>query len=227
MKTIGKVFALLAILSFTNTLTAQVSLGVKGGMNIARVKAPEFINSVVEFKKVRNLTIGVVSELGLTENFALQSELNFTTKGFKLNEGLDLQLFGFDVPLGVTAVTEFTYLELPVLAKAKFGNERVEGYLYAGPTFGYALNGNITTRAKILIEFDLFDTDLDLDNIGYNRFEIAGTIGGGVAFKSDNGKFFLDGRYNHGFTEVYDVPLIAERVENRNVNLTAGYLWTF
>ncbi|MBR9920264.1 MAG: PorT family protein [Bacteroidetes bacterium] len=227
MKTIGKFFALLAMLTFTNALMAQISLGVKGGLNVATIHAPEFVNELVEFRNVKNPTIGVVSEFGFGQHFALQSELNFTTKGFKLDEGFDVQLFDIDVPLGVVAVSEFRYLELPLLAKAKFGNDRVEGYVYGGPTLGYAVNGKLTTRAKVFVEFDLFDTKLDLDNIGYERFEVSGTIGAGVAFKGAGGKFFLDARYNHGLTEVYDVPLIAEQVENRNVNLTAGYLWKF
>ena len=191
------------------------------------LKPPEFVNSIVEFQQIQAPVFGLVSEFGLHENFALQTELNYTTKGFKLDESFDLNLFDIPVPIGATAITRFNYLELPVLAKAKFGNEVVEGYLYAGPTLGYATNGRLTTRAKVFIEFDLFDTPIDLDNIGYERFELAGTVGGGVAFKTGSGKIFLDGRYNHGFTEVYDVPLIAERVENRNVNLTAGYLINF
>ncbi|MCB0643939.1 MAG: hypothetical protein KDC44_19965, partial [Phaeodactylibacter sp.] len=88
-------------------------------------------------------------------------------------------------------------------------------------------NGKITTRAKVLVEIDLFDTPINLDNIGYERLELGATAGAGVAFNTGGGELFLDARYLHGFTEVYDVPLISEKVQNRGVALNAGYLIHF
>ena len=202
MKTIERIFAALIFLSLSLPMNAQFSLGVKAGADIATVKGPDFLTGIEfipNFQNVVNAQFGVVSEIELSPYFAFQPELVYTKKGFKLDESYDLNLFDIPVPIGATAITTFDYLQMPLLAKAKFGNDIVEGFVFAGPTLGYAIDGNITTRARVLIEFDLFDTDLDLDNLGYERFEVAGTVGGGIAFNTPGGKFMLDARYNHGF----------------------------
>ncbi|MCB0618822.1 MAG: PorT family protein [Saprospiraceae bacterium] len=229
MKTTKIIFA--AVLALASAqLSAQVSFGIKAGWNFVNVKTPSIVSEVEQvpdFKTITTRQFGFVSELELNDHFALQGELLHTGKGFKLNENFDLELFGLPLPVGAVAVTKVHYLEMPLLAKAKFGNEVVEGYVVAGPTFGYAINGKVTTRAKVLVEVDLFDTKLDLDAIGYERFEVGGVLGAGMAFKAGNGKLFFDGRYTRGFTESYDVPLLSEKVQNKGFSLSAGYLYSF
>ena len=207
-----------------------VSFGVKAGFSSNNIAKPDIIDNldvIPEFRNLETMNFGLVSEIGFNDHFAIQPELNFTTKGFKLREGTNINIYEMPLPLGVTAVSKFNYVEMPLLAKAKIGTGKTQAYMIAGPTFGYATGGKLETRANVLIEIDLFETELDLDNIGYERFEVGGTVGAGVAFDTGGGQFFVDARYSHGFTQVYDIPLVRERVQNKSFGVNAGYMIRF
>ena len=228
MKTLLRTISAAIALVFAFNLQAQdISFGLKTGVQSANVKVPGFINDISQipdFKSITTFNVGVVSEIGLHENFAVQPELNFTQKGFQIKEDFDVNLFDIPLPVGVRAITKFNYLEMPVLAKARFGNELAEFYLVAGPTFGYALSGNLDTRAKLLVELDVFSTSIDLDAVGYKRFEVGGMAGAGAAFGIGNGnKLFLDVRYSHGFSQAYDIPIVHERVQHNSIGLNVGF----
>ena len=212
-------------------LSAQnIYLGVKGGANFVNVTGPAIlddIDALPNFQQIPSFNIGLVSELELTDNIGIQGEVVYTKKGFEIDENYDLTLFDFPVPIGATAISRFNYIEAPLMLKAKFGNEVVKGYVLGGPTFGYATSGQLTTRAKVIVEFDLFTTDIPLETINYERFEVGATAGGGVAFQVGSGQLFADARYHYGFTEIYDIPLLSERVQNRGVSLNVGYMHGF
>jgi Outer membrane protein beta-barrel domain len=226
MKTLLKTTILVLLLAVAFSLQAQkFSIGIKGGAQFANVKVPGFVEDVSflpDFNSIATPNLGVVSEIELHPNFAIQPELSWTVKGFQVNENFDVNLFKVPVPLGATAISKFNYLELPLLAKAKFGNF----YVLAGPTFGYALNGRLQTRADLfLIEVDLFDTAIDLDQVGYERWEVGGMAGAGVSIPVFNGgQIFFDARVSHGFTQPYDLPVVHEKVLHKNIGLNIGFM---
>ncbi len=229
MKTLLRTISLAIALVFAFNLSAQdISFGIKTGVQSANVKVPGFIgdiSQIPDFKPITTFNVGVVSEIGLHKNFAIQPELNFTQKGFQIKEGTDLNLFKVPVPVGVTAISKFNYLEMPLLAKAKFGNEKANFYMVAGPTFGYAMSGSLDTRAKLLVEVDLFKTSIDLDAVGYERWEVGGMAGGGVSVNTGNGsQLFLDVRYTHGFSQPYDIPIVRERVQHNSIGVNVGFM---
>lgn len=226
MKTLLKTTTLALLLIFAVQLQAQTfSIGLKGGAQMANVKAPDAFNDLSflpDFQPIATPNVGVVTEINLHPNFAIQPEFSWTQKGFQLNENFDVNLFEVPIPLGVTAVTKFNYLEMPLLAKAKFGTF----YVLAGPTFGYALNGNLKTRADLFItEIDLTNTDINLEKVGYERWEVGGMAGAGVTVPVFNGggQIFLDARFSHGFTQPYDIPVVHERVFHKNFGLNVGF----
>ncbi|MEO1262273.1 MAG: porin family protein [Bacteroidota bacterium] len=232
MKTFLKTISVAIALVFAFSATAQtVSFGLKTGVQSANVKVPGFIgdiSQIPDFKSITTFNVGAVSEIGLHKNFAIQPELTFTQKGFKLSEDFDVNLFNVPLPIGATAVTRFNYLEMPLLAKAKFGNERSNFYLLAGPTIGYAMSGKLDTRAKLLIELDLFETPIDLDAVGYQRWEIGGMAGAGVSFNTGGGsQLFFDVRYSHGFSQPYDIPVVRERVQHNSIGVNIGFTVPF
>lgn len=229
MKILMKTTILAFALFFSFFAQAQTfSLGVKAGVQNANINAPDFIEDmsvIPDFKPIVTANFGLVSEIGLHKNFAIQPELVYTTKGTQIDENFNVDLFNVPVPLGVTAISKFNYLEMPLLAKAKFGNELANFYVVAGPTFGYALNGRLETRAKVLVEVDLFDTPIDLDAVNYQRWEVGGTAGFGVSVNTGNGgQLFLDARYTHGFSQPYDIPIVREKVQHKNIGLNIGFM---
>ena len=106
-----------------------ISVGIKTGFtsnNIAKPEIIETIDVIPEFRNLEALNFGIVSEIGFNENFAFQPELNFTIKGFKLRESANINIYEMPLPLGVTAVSKFKYIEMPLLAKAKFGTGKAQ-----------------------------------------------------------------------------------------------------
>ncbi len=230
MKAIRLFFIGAACLVLGSAYAQRLAIGVKGGVNFQNVSAPDVLEDATflpEFQSIAGPHAGLVAELELTPAFALQPELNYTVKGFKLQDSYGIELFQVPLPLGVSALTRLHYLEMPLLAKVKMGNERAHLYFAGGPTVGYALKGTLETRADFLVEWELFETPLDLNELGANRLEwgLVGGVGAGV--QAGPGTFFADFRYSHGLSEVYDIPLVRERVQNRGFSLSTGYLLNF
>ncbi len=226
MKTTPLMFALLTLMSFLTTATAQnVSLGFRGGVHFPNVYTTDGIDNLTpDFKTYTATNIAAVAEISIGEHFALQPELAYVGKGFKVAEDFALDLFNIPLPVGVTAESRFNYLELPVLAKYKFGNDMVGGYVTAGPTVGYALNGRLITRANALVDFKVSDSNIDLDAINYERFDVGGAVGAGFTVNTTFGQLFADARYTRGFTQLYDIPVIDEKIRNQSFGVNIGFL---
>lgn len=218
------VLAIFALSSFS--MHAQVSLGFKGGMHYANVNIdgiPD--NLATRTKNINNLSVGFVSEIPLGLGFSVQPELTFLKKGFRINEGLDLNVFGVPLPLGVKAQLEMKYIDIPLLGKYNFDlNERFNAYVVAGPAFGYARSAKVQTIATVLVDIPISTNTIDLSNENAERFEVSGTIGAGLAFNTYKGKLFADARYTHGFTKIDNISLIDTKSSNRGFGFNIGYL---
>jgi Outer membrane protein beta-barrel domain len=227
MQVVQKTLSTALFLLFGLFAFAQTSIGIKGGLNYTNISQPDIINAInIDFKSITGASFGLVAEIGLGDHFAIQPELGYSQKGFKIEEGLDLELFNIPVPLGAKVVTRFNYIEAPVLAKAKFGNEKVQGYLAAGPQFAYATGGRFKTQANVLsFDIPISNTKLDLDALGFERFDIGMALAAGVQVNTvGGGAFFADLRYNKGFNDVYDIPVVEVKLENSGFGFNVGYL---
>ena len=197
--------------------------GVRGGTTFNTISQTEVVDAITpEIDYLVGFSGAVYAEIPLGATFAFQPELAFSQKGFSLAQGADLDLFGAPLALGVRANTRFNYLETPLLMKAKFGSEQVKAFVMAGPALGYALNGRIRTQSTGLLEFQLSDNSIDLDAINYERFEFSGVVGAGLQIDAGFGNIIIDGRFQQGITELYDIPLVSERVRNRGFAINAG-----
>lgn len=227
MKNAPKIALAIALLiSLFSTAQAQeVSFGLRGGVNFANVYTTEGLGNLTpDFKSYEAINLAAIAEIGITENFAFQPELAFINKGFVIAEDFDLELFNIPLPVGASAESRFRYVELPLLAKYKFGGESLNAYVMAGPTIGYAMSGRLVTRANALIDFKISDSNVDLDAIDYERFEVGGLVGAGVSINTTFGQLFADARYQRGFTQLYDIPVVDERIRNQGISLNVGFL---
>jgi hypothetical protein len=57
----------------------------------------------------------------------------------------------------------------------------------------------------------------------FNRFEVGGVGGAGLSFEVGNAKLFVEGRYERGFTRVYDTPVVQVPVYNQSFSVLAGF----
>lgn len=213
MKVISKIALLCFLLVSTSNLMAQLSIspGIRAGVNLANVS----VDPDLEFDTKSNMgmIIAVPVEIGIGESFAIQPEVMFVQKGFKVEENI----------LGLNFKTQMiiNQIDIPILAKYKFVNtESFQAYAAAGPVFGYALSG----KQKIEALGQSEEEDIDFDEFGYNRFETLVSVGAGAGIPIGPGVIVLDLRYLFGLSDLNDSE---EDFEMRNNGFQGGIGFMF
>ena len=157
---------------------ARAKAGIKGGLNVSNFTSGEQISD----KNARyGFHAGVFGQLFVNEGFAIQPELNYSTKGNKvtLEYGVIDQETKFNLQ----------YIDMPVLAVFKLGNA-VE--IQAGPYWAYLLGANIDTDG------DLGDGFKDLSRKNFDNWDYG--LAGGIGFNFGNVQ--LGARYNYGLNKI-------------------------
>lgn len=223
--TLKNLILLPALLLLATFSVAQTQLGFKTGLQRSGVVSDLSINGYNPAKFISGPQIGLVAEIGFGENFALQPELTYAPKGFRIQEGISLDVIKIPIDLGTTLLTKVNYLNIPLLAKYKFGSGPFKAYLMAGPEVGYAVNGSFKTKARVIIDFTLVEEQINLDQAGVDRFDVGATLGAGFTVDAGAGDFFMDARYTRSFTNLVDVPVIDIPVKNQGFQFNLGYLF--
>ncbi|MTI30251.1 porin family protein [Xanthovirga aplysinae] len=189
---------------------AKVSMGLRAGANITKLQGKQ-IGGMQDYTTGFDFAIPI--EVSFSQNFALQPELHYISKGTaaSLNEVLKIRAFQ-------------NYLELPILLKGKIGNEKLSGYAIAGPSFGYATNVYSIVTIDGEKERELGDFDKDADN----RFDFGVSFGIGAELQAGEGKVVFDVRYGADFNDNaqfrYEEPKGWSGFYNSGIAITAGYM---
>lgn len=235
---------LLAGLFCLSTLHAQVSITPRLGVNFTKVVYGQDLDDAftgLDEPFHVGLQAGLGADFMFTDNFSLYAELLYTQKGSKY-EGTQT---ANDPVLGQINVRQetditFNFLELPLLARYKFGDV-TQFYLNAGPSVGYWLGGTWDSEIEsngetISIEEDIDFLDRDeltgiegpnvLVNEEVNRLEIGASVGAGVLFGINSGKFNLDLRYTLGLTSIHEgVDDPDDSWKNNVLSVSIGYFF--
>jgi hypothetical protein len=157
----------------------ELSVGIKGGLNISNLYTKDATNSDV----IPGLTLGVFANKPLTKLIAIESEFYLSTKGASVTYNTLL--------VDGTANFNLMYLEMPVLCKIKVSNRM---YVEVGPYISYLIDGKVKNVANI----QLFDFEQNINVSDYNRFDVGAVAGIGVVVHSIS----MGARYNYGFMKV-------------------------
>jgi hypothetical protein len=224
-KTIG--FIIMAVVS-ASWLNAQITIGVKGGINISDGEVSGFIPGITpEPRPFNGANVGIMADIPLEGKFSFRPEFNFSQKGFVVRENTTIDALGLPLPIGGKAETRLNYLELPLLLQYRFGNEKAGLYVNGGPAVSYLTSGRIQPFATVIVDIRLPAIDLDLSGDTYNRFEFSGIAGAGGDVAFGPGKVFGDLRYTYGFTNTLNDPVLDTRLRNQGWTFTAGYKMSF
>ena len=214
-----RLLVLTGLLALAFRLPAQIIPGLKGGLNLASMaqeNAPDVQYAVAGAG-------GLTFDLNLWNHFTLQPELLFIQKGSKTR----YEVLG----LNFEQIITLNYLEIPVLAKVRFGNygEDEDFGLYAaiGPWAGFALNGKSRTtqflsngiRGDSTVEEFRFDAS---DN--RKRFD----YGACAAFGMVINRILLEGRYNYGLAKVLPASTGTDTTpvqQTRGISVTLGVVF--
>ena len=185
MKKLKSILALALLTSFSQvaisqtTDSAKLKFGVKGGVNFSNL----YTEDVDDNNVLTGFNLGLFARLPITQTFAIQPELSYTTKGAELVYN--------NAFVNGTSTFKLNYLELPVLLVINLSeNFSVHG----GPYVAYLIDGAATNNSQ----GTLFDVENNLDNDDYNKFDTGLSFGIGY----DTNKIGFGVRYNYGLQKV-------------------------
>jgi hypothetical protein len=185
MKKLKSILALALLTSFSQvafsqtTDSAKLKFGVKGGVNFSNL----YTEDVDDNNVLTGFNLGLFARLPITQTFAIQPELSYTTKGAELVYN--------NAFVNGTSTFKLNYLELPVLLVINLSeNFSVHG----GPYVAYLIDGEATNNSQ----GTLFDVENNLDNDDYNKFDTGLSFGIGY----DTNKIGFGVRYNYGLQKV-------------------------
>lgn len=196
----SRLFVILLLLAsvpgFGATAAAQMSAGVKGGVNIADVRVEGADAAALD--PMYGAVVGGFVTLPAFAGLELQTEVLYSMKGARVEEtGLDTRLM-------------LDYIEVPVLARLARGPRGGTRYFVAGgPSFG------LRVRARTRTDFGGAVEEIDISD-DVERFDVGVAVGGGVEL----GALVIDARYTFGLTDI-DRSEDAKST-NRVISLTAG-----
>lgn len=219
---LASVIAFLGLLVSQYSL-AQVQIGVRGGANLGFASKPAYLNSLTPaFRPSTGPTGAIFLDIPISDRVSFRPEVAYVQKGVSIKQSLDINLGGFNLPFGATVAYQSQHIEIPLLAKFNLSDGAVQPYLIAGPAVSYAVDGRIRTRATALVTTQPFDVDVNYGGM-LSRWDVGAVGGLGLAMDAGAGKFFIEGRYTHGFTRQIQLPIVNANVRNRDIALSLGY----
>jgi hypothetical protein len=176
-------------------------------------------------KPVVGFMIGVGYDRFINDRFSIQPEFNFVQKGH-ISEDVAYP-DGYEYIL--KSEYRYNYLEIPVLAKMKFGGV-TKFYITAGPSVGIGLGGKHKFNSTFgglpaenfdsKIHFSEKPTDYNGNDVYVDkRFDVGVQVGVGALLF---GKATLNLRYTQGLTDLHQ----DFKSKNSVVQLSAGVLLT-
>ena len=193
MKRFTYIIVALVTVCFIPPAGAQVDVGIIGGLHFADLNldiADMGDDLSMDMDGLTSYGIGAVVDVPLYKNIYIRLEPMYLKRGGGLQTDIP-----FDLPnIGLTV--EFSYIELPLLLKAEFG-DAVRPYILAGPTFGYLLDSHVAVEALgIGIRCSIKEIT--------KTFHPGFTYGAGIRYPIGDFCLFLEGRYTLGLSNIIE-----------------------
>jgi len=212
--------AILGICCFALTsLQAEVgvSVGARAGFNIAHLRkftAPD------TYKKRVNLgsDLAAVLRIDFNKYIGLQTEVEFTQKGQAWKRSFDSARY--------VSKSVLNYIQFPVLAVARVGNEKVKGVFMLGPYFSYWTGGYNQSSVSVDKQSRNTTTDRYIFSGNDRRLDVGMITGAGASFRVGKGWIDVTARHNLGFLSVSKKTAGVPNLYNCNFSLSVGYLYT-
>jgi hypothetical protein len=152
--------------------------GIKGGVNFSNINNSEASSN----KALTGVNFGLFTKLPITNSFAIQPEIYYTTKGSELTYQ--------NVFVDGTAEFDLNYIEVPVLAVFNI----TENFnFHVGPYASYLVNENVKNVSDTSFNFEN-----NIDSGDFKKFDTGIAAGFGFEGKS----LGIGVRYNFGFVTV-------------------------
>lgn len=196
----------LVLMGFSYGSAQEVRLGAKGGVSFSTFSGDRLGN----IKSRTGFHIGVLAEFPLSDVFAIQPEILYSTKGGKYSEkGTEL-----GVNYSYRVEQKMDYIDVPVLAKF---------YLLDGLSVEAGPQISFLTTSSSEYEGSLGDLTISGEDELWDFIKTDFGIAGGISYRLPAGVFF-SARYIFGLSNINDVSDSGDRkIHNRNAQISVGY----
>jgi len=175
----------------------QLSVGLKGGINIYDVSVNETVVDLTNFESKTNWAGGVYVSVGVSEIVGLRVEGLYSRRAFGAVDPVDQ----------VVAELKTGYFEFPVLLTANIplGETPLRPLLFAGPVVSFESKCDIEgSMGGISASFDCDDPEIDLDR---KTTDWSVLFGAGFEYPVAGIVLGAEARYNVGLTNLNDDPV--------------------
>jgi hypothetical protein len=177
-------------------LAPSVSWGVLVGANFAKASDIDGLDSRTGF-------VG-----GLSADFHIASHLGIEIDGLYSQQGAKGDIEGTDVTF------HLDYVQVPVLLRYHFPTHTaVRPFIVLGPQVGFRTKCKFTAGSESASCEDFFSENA-------KSVDVSGTVGAGLGFKLGKEELSVQGRYNAGFSKIFDVD--GSESKNRVFSVMAG-----
>ncbi len=222
-------FQIIAILIITHfNSNAQFYGGATVGLVVTDAKADASISILdSELQSRTSFNYGLMAEYFFANNFSLRSKLLFTNRGFQYQQNTNLDVFGIDIPIGAKAELDINQIEVPLLIQYNYGLKNIDLFINAGPSISYTTAAKLRTKATLLFDFNVSETDISLDADYIDRTDFNLNIGLGMAINTDSGRFLAEGSFGHALNSTIGETFIDTELRNKFFSFNVGYEYRF
>lgn len=172
----------ISLITFTKAEAQYARAGIKGGLNLSNL----YVNEADDDNARIGWHAGLYGQIFASEAFAIQPEVNFSTKGTGVTR-VDATSAKYESNFNLN------YIDIPILAVFKLGRA---AEIHVGPYWSYLLHAEIRNNDRDPNnEFDTIERD-NFDDWDYG-------LVGGIGFNLGQGAQ-LGVRYNYGLNEIAD-----------------------
>jgi hypothetical protein len=223
-KTTFKLFLAVLGLSLCQSAAAQISLGFRGGILVTSIDKSPLEDGEPKPENIPGFQIAVPVEIGLGALFAIQPEIMIGTHGARQTVNTDVTQLGIRTVTAAEIKYKITTVEIPVLAKLKFGNDVLRFQVLAGPSLGFGFNGKSkfesTITATVVGGTELFQQNtkdefdakfvkdgfkagaVEADEFAVSKINFNVHFGAGLSVNLGGPNLFLDARYMLGMNDL-------------------------
>lgn len=207
-------YMLCLFMFFSSKAEVGVSVGARAGFNIAHLRkftAPDLYKKRI----MLGSDIAGVLRIDFNKYIGIQAEIEFTQKGQAWKRSQDSAKY--------VAKQVANYIQFPLLAAARFGNEKVRGVFLLGPYFAYWTGGYSQNSVSVDRQTRNEDHTKYVFTKNDMRFDVGLTSGAGADFKVGKGWIELMARHNLGLLSTTTKDSGLPKLYNCNFSLSLGY----
>ena len=216
-----KFFFTIISLMMINIMYAQVSIGIRNGVNFSKWEGEDLqiINDLLDktdgyayTKGVTGMHIGGYVNIPISETFAFEPGIEYSKKGYSIKGDFQIPVLKY-LGINARAQVQSHYIDMPLVIKANV----YKGFnVYAGPQVSYLVRSTLNAKVGVL-GITLFNRGFGITE-RFNKVDMGLT--GGVGYAFNNGLNIQAG-YDYGLSKLdkndnYDAY-------NRVVKVSVGY----